>query len=49
MLKLLALKGFALTDADRQRILSCTDPELLDTWASRVLTATTLRDVLDPA
>ncbi|HEY8375559.1 MAG TPA: hypothetical protein VIK91_03680 [Nannocystis sp.] len=46
LLKLLALKNFPLTDADRERILGCTDPDLLDTWAARVLSATSLRDVL---
>ncbi|HEY8375232.1 MAG TPA: hypothetical protein VIK91_02035, partial [Nannocystis sp.] len=46
LLKLLALKGFPVTDAERRRILACTDPDLLDTWAGRVLTATDLRDVL---
>ncbi|HEY8378730.1 MAG TPA: hypothetical protein VIK91_19695 [Nannocystis sp.] len=49
LLKLLALKGLAVTDDDRRRILACTDPELLDTWAGRVLTATDVRDVLGDA
>ena len=33
-------------DEARQRILSCTDPEVLERWLERALTAKTLSDVL---
>jgi hypothetical protein len=49
LLKLCVLKGFAPGEDERQKILTCTDPALLDTWAARVLTATSLRDVLGDA
>lgn len=45
LLKLLALKQIAVSEADRARILGCTDPDRLDAWAGRVLTATSLREV----
>lgn len=48
LLKLLALKNFTLTEADRQRILGCAEPDRLDAWAGRVLTANCLDDVLRP-
>ncbi|MDC0723088.1 hypothetical protein [Nannocystis bainbridge] len=46
VLKLLQLKGFALTEAQRQRVLDCRDEAVLDTWAARVLVATRLDEVL---
>jgi len=30
---------------DRERITSCTDPELLDAWLTRALTATTVAEI----
>lgn len=49
LLKLLALRGIKLPAAQRKRILACTDHATLDIWAERVLTATSLREVLgDP-
>lgn len=46
LLKLLQLKGFALTDAARERVLGCTDLAQLDAWVERVLAAGSLEDVL---
>lgn len=45
LLKLLQLKGFALTDEQRSRVLECRDEALLETWAGRVLVATGLDEV----
>lgn len=47
LLKMLALKGFAPTDAEREQILGCRDLELLDAWADRLLTARTLAEMFD--
>ncbi|MCY0993320.1 hypothetical protein OV203_39655 [Nannocystis sp. ILAH1] len=46
VLKQLQLKGFSLTDAQRQRVLDCRDEAVLETWAARVLVATRLDEVL---
>jgi hypothetical protein len=46
LLKLLQLKGFALTDAARERVLGCTDLAQLDAWVERVLAAGSLQEVL---
>ena len=46
LLKMLQLKGFVVTDGQRQRVLDCRDPALLDTWAARILVATRLDEVL---
>jgi hypothetical protein len=45
LLKMLALKSFTPTDAQRERILSCTDTAVLDRWADRLLVARTLEEV----
>lgn len=45
LLKLLQLKGFALTEEQRQRVLECGDEAALDGWAGRVLDARALADV----
>jgi hypothetical protein len=46
LLKMLQLKGFVVTDEQRQRVLGCRDDALLDTWAARILVATRLDEVL---
>jgi hypothetical protein len=46
VLKLLHLKGFALSDAQRQRVLDCRDEAELETWAARILVTTRLDEVL---
>ncbi|PCC71733.1 hypothetical protein SAMN02745121_03086 [Nannocystis exedens] len=45
LLKLLQLRGFALGDEQRERVLACRDEAQLDAWAARVLTATRLDEV----
>ena len=45
LLKLLQLKGFAVGEAERARVLGCTDEATLETWAARVLVATSLAEV----
>ncbi|AKJ05031.1 putative transposase/invertase (TIGR01784 family) [Archangium gephyra] len=44
---ILAVRGVAVGDEARQRILACTDAATLDRWLARALNATTLSDVLD--
>lgn len=45
LLKLLRLKGFSFSDAERQRVLACTDEQRLDSWMDRVLAARDLGEV----
>ena len=47
LLKMLALKGFAPTEAERERILGCTDRDRLEEWADRLLVARTLAEMFD--
>ena len=49
LLKLLQLKGFAPTEAQRERVLGCGDEATLDGWIARVLDARTLADVFGEA
>ena len=42
LLKLLQLKGFALTEVQRERVMACRDTALLEAWAERVLGAQSL-------
>ncbi|WPB77946.1 Rpn family recombination-promoting nuclease/putative transposase [Archangium violaceum] len=46
VLRILAARGFHVTDETRQRILSCTDISTLDRWFARALKASTLSNVL---
>lgn len=39
ILYLLELRGFALSEAQRERVSSCRDLEMLDVWTGRVLFA----------
>ncbi len=45
ILRLLDSRGVPLSEADRERIASCTDLTLLDCWLDRVMTATTADEV----
>jgi hypothetical protein len=45
LLHVLAERGIDVPCVDRERITSCTDPELLDTWLTRALTATTVAEI----
>lgn len=49
MLRLLRVEGLTLTPERQARIEGCTDTDQLETWADRLLTATTIADVFDPA
>lgn len=49
LLKLLALKGFAVSPALRERITGCQDLEQLEAWAGRLLGAQALADVFPDA
>jgi hypothetical protein len=46
LLRLLTRAGIALAEADRERILACTDTATLDRWVDNVLGAKTVTDVL---
>lgn len=46
VVRVLDRRGVPMTDADRSRILSCTDQALLVRWLDRSLDATTIEDVL---
>jgi len=48
LLKQLRFKGFAVSPELAARVESCRDLDLLDRWAERVLTATTLDDIFAP-
>ncbi|MCB9705499.1 MAG: hypothetical protein H6711_26750 [Myxococcales bacterium] len=45
LLKLLELRGFAVSDELRRRVLECTECAVIETWAGRVLTAKSLDEV----
>lgn len=45
LLKILQARGIDLTDAERRRIAECTDPDTLDLWLERALTAATSREL----
>ncbi|MDI2125311.1 hypothetical protein [Yinghuangia seranimata] len=49
LLTVLAARGIEVTDADRERIMACTDQELLDIWiqTAAVTDATTAAGLLD--
>jgi flagellar biosynthesis/type III secretory pathway protein FliH len=49
LLKMIRLKGFALTPELEDRIHRCTDPTELEGWADRLLEARTLDEVFAPA
>lgn len=45
VLRILAARGIAVSDEDRQRILSCTNLDTLDQWLDRALTATAVSEL----
>jgi hypothetical protein len=45
LLTLLAARGLAIPNQVRTRISECTDPDLLDRWATRAATSTTIDEV----
>ncbi len=46
LLRLIARAGLTVTDAERGRILACSDRATLDRWVENVLSAKTTADVL---
>ena len=46
ILRLLELRDIAITGEAREKIANCRDPQLLDQWFSRAVTATTTDEVL---
>ncbi|MEV4398510.1 hypothetical protein [Nonomuraea sp. NPDC049607] len=45
--RLLDLRGVEVPDDVRERIMSCTDTTLIETWFDRAVHATSLSDVFD--
>jgi hypothetical protein len=45
LLRVLAARGFAVTDDVRERVVGCTDTGRLETWADRAVTATCITEV----
>ena len=45
LIKLAAARGIELTRDERDRIMSCLDPRVLDVWFTRALTVTTAREI----
>lgn len=46
ILLVLESRGVPVADDARERVLACTDPDQLDTWLRRAVSATTTADVL---
>ena len=46
MLSVLAARGFAVPEALRSAVLSCTDEATLDQWIARAATCARVEDVL---
>jgi hypothetical protein len=45
LLRVLAARGFAVTDDVRERVVGCTDTGKLETWADRAVTASSITEV----
>jgi flagellar biosynthesis/type III secretory pathway protein FliH len=45
LLTILTARGIAIADQLRARIAECTDPDLLERWATRAATSSTIDDV----
>ena len=45
LLTILTARGIAIADQLRTRIAECTDPDLLERWATRAATSTTIDEV----
>jgi hypothetical protein len=46
LMTLLSARGFRLTAAQRQRVMTCTDPSRIETWIERATTAQSATEVL---
>ncbi|MFI2505287.1 hypothetical protein [Streptomyces sp. NPDC018972] len=49
VLVLLGHRGVEVSEEDRERIIGCGDPDVLDLWLTRALTATSAAEVFDGA
>ncbi|MFC7990372.1 hypothetical protein ACFUV2_13805, partial [Streptomyces pilosus] len=49
LLLLLGHRGVEVGEGDRERIVGCGDPEVLDEWFKRALTAGSMAEVFAPA
>ena len=47
LLRVLAARGLDVSEPQRQRILACTDPDILDRWLSRVASITATADLFE--
>jgi len=47
LLRILRSRGIDITDEQRQRISECKNPEQIETWADRALTATSADELFD--
>jgi hypothetical protein len=47
ILRIFAVRGIAVDEATRQRILDCKEMEMLDIWFDRAIHATSVSEVLD--
>jgi hypothetical protein len=45
LLRVLAARGFAVTDDVRERVVGCTDTGRLEAWADRAVTASSITEV----
>ncbi|PZG30553.1 hypothetical protein C1I98_31075 [Spongiactinospora gelatinilytica] len=45
LLSILTERGIPLSNADRERITTCTDPTLMDIWARRCLTISSTEEL----
>jgi hypothetical protein len=45
LLTILAARGIAIADQVRARIAECADPDLLERWATRAATCSTIDEV----
>jgi hypothetical protein len=45
LLRVIAARGFSVSDDVRERVTSCTDVTQIEAWADRAAVATTLEEV----
>jgi SHS2 domain-containing protein len=47
LFKVLGARGVEVSESVRERIEGCTDPELLDQWLGRAITASRVEEIFD--
>ncbi|MDA1361532.1 hypothetical protein O1R50_18030 [Glycomyces luteolus] len=47
VLELLEMRGLEVRDAERERILACTDPEEADRWFTSAFSASRVEEIFD--